>query len=767
MADQTFTYRVPQELEGNIAVGKRVHIPFGRGNRPMVGYCLGIHNNRPDFQVKDIIAVLDHTPVVSQEMIDLAYYMHEHYHSNLYRAFRAVSPPGDGRSIDVLYHFSETPEKLLTWDELVSTFGKNGEILAKRRIDEGLVQIKYSVSKETKPKLQKWVARTKKDATLSNRAVKQQAVLDYLKMHGASLQADVLRETGADSTCVQALLKKELVTVSEVEVKRVVLPEEGPVQTQKMKLYPQQKAAYESMQEPGAYLLHGITGSGKTEIYLQMVDDVLQKGQSAIVLVPEISLTPQTIERFTGRFGKNVALLHSKLSQAERFEQWKQIKNNEVQIAIGARSAVFAPFDNLGLIIIDEEQEDSYRSETHPRYKTVEIAQRRIEYHHGRLVLGTATPTIATYHASEEGTFKRLSLTHRANHKPLPIAEIVDMKEELHRGNTSMLCVDLRKALEETLAKGEQSILFLNKRGHSSFVFCRNCGFVKRCDDCDVSMTYHRSIDTLLCHYCGKTSHIPRTCPECGSNKIGHFGVGTEQLEEYISSVFPKARVARMDADTTTKKDAYEKFYEKMKAKEIDILIGTQMIAKGLDFENISLVGVIMADISLNMPHFEANEKTYQLISQVAGRAGRGKTEGRVILQTYHPSHFAIQTAAHHSYESFYEKEIRIRESFSYPPFVHMVTVISSSPDQRASLDVLQQMRQALFVFKTKRNVDFMELIGPSMCTIPRIRNQYRHQLILKFHGHEERMHQVIAWLEHLFYPISKEKQTNIQFFIE
>lgn len=764
MADQTFTYGVPDHLKQDIAVGKRVHIPFGRGNKPMIGYCVGITSEEPDFATKEISDVLDPQPVINHEMIELAYYMQRTYHSNLYRAFRAISPPGDGRKIVTSYHYGN---QQFSWAELVEHFGKNGDVIARRRIDDGLVKVVYSIDRETKEKVQKQVTLLDEYAEISPNAKRQQAVLAYLKTHKTVLQAELLKETGADSTCVQALAKKGILSVDDVIVQREVLPEELPMRTKKMTLYPQQQAAFDAMQEPGEYLLHGITGSGKTEIYLQLVEQTINQGRAAIVLVPEISLTPQTIERFTGRFGKDVAVLHSKLSQAERFEQWTQIKNGEVRIAIGARSAIFAPFDKLGLVIIDEEQEDSYTSETHPRYKTVDIAKKRIAYHQGRLVLGTATPTISTYYDSEEGDVTRLTLTQRANHKPLPTAEIVDMKEELAQGNTSMLSVSLRSALEEALQKGQQSILFLNKRGHSSFVFCRKCGFVKRCDDCDVSMTYHRSIDVLLCHYCGKTAHIPRTCPECGSNAIGHFGAGTEQLEDYIQTLFPKARVARMDADTTTQKEAYADFYQKMKNQEIDILIGTQMIAKGLDFENIALVGIVMADISLNMPHYAANEKTYQLISQVAGRAGRANTEGRVILQTYHPTHFAIETAAQHAYQSFYNKEIKIRESFGYPPYRHMVTIIASSQDQRKPLLVLQSMQNKLRAFKAQRDVSFMEMIGPSVCTIPRIRNQYRYQLVLKFDGHEDKMHQVIHWLEGLFYPMSKEQQVNIQFYID
>lgn len=762
-----YTYAVPESLRAEAAVGKRVMIPFGQGNQAITGYIVEPVDEEPDFATKPVIDVLDVEPVVSEELIRLAFWLHETTHCNLYRAFRAVSPPGDEKKITALYLDPE--DQRFTKEELEETWGAETPARIRDGLRAGTLRLWYEIEFEGKYKEETrvFLTRTPAHGALPERAHKQKEILSYLETHGETPRPVLLRNTQTGSSTLHALREKGYVDFRQVRVPREVITEEIQ-KTRPMTLTPEQQNVYDAVTKApgGKFLIHGVTGSGKTELYLQLAQHALEQNRQTIVLVPEISLTPQTIARFTGRFGRQIAVLHSRLSPAERFEQWKRIKNREVTIAVGARSAVFAPFDRLGLIIIDEEQEDSYRSESQPRYHATQVAKKRAELTGATLVLGTATPRVDTFFATGD-EFTRLSLTRRVMNRQVPAAEIVDMKKELQEGNTSMFSLPLRQALENALQSGEQSILFLNKRGHSSFVFCRKCGFVKRCDDCDVSMTYHRRQDFLICHYCGKTARIPMVCPECASNRIGHFGAGTEQVEAYTRSLFPDARIARMDADTTGTKGAYERFYTQMKERQIDILIGTQMIAKGLDFEGVSLVGILMADISLNLPDYRANEKTYQLISQVSGRSGRGEVPGRVILQTYHPTHFAITTASENDYATFYEKEIVLREHFGYPPFVGLVTVMSSSAEQKKGLQALREITGAVQAFIRARGLDYIRLVGPSPGVIPRIRNRYRHQLVLKFDGHEKEMHAIVDWLGSLYDEKWMKENVNLQYFIE
>lgn len=766
--DQLYTYAIPAALQEEVAVGKRVMIPFGRSNQAIIGYVIEITGQAPAFATKEIVDVLDIEPVISDEMIQLAFWLHETTHCNLYRAFRAVSPPGDDKKITPLY--LDTDGNPHTREELWVQWGDETPAKIREALKEKKLRLWYEIASEGKYKEETrvFLLHPDQERVLDKRAVKQKAVMDYLQVRGETPRATLLRETNAGSSVLTALKEKGFLDWKQVRVPREVVAEPVGGRTDPLPLTEEQQNAFtEITNHPGGkFLVHGVTGSGKTELYLQLAEAILENGKQAIVLVPEISLTPQTIARFTGRFGNRIAVLHSKLSAAERFEQWKKIKNNEVSIAVGARSAVFAPFSDLGLIIIDEEQEDSYRSESHPRYSAAGVARKRAEITGATLVLGTATPRIETFYRVEE-ELECLPLSQRVMDRAVPEAEIIDMKEELRAGNTSMFSLSLRKALEDTLARGEQAILFLNKRGHSSFVFCRKCGFVQRCTDCDVSMTYHRRADFLICHYCGKTAKIPRVCPECGSNAIGHFGAGTEQVEIYARELFPQARIARMDADTTTKKGAYDSFYRAMRERKIDILVGTQMIAKGLDFEGVSLVGILMADISLNLPDYRANEKTYQLISQVSGRSGRGDVPGRVILQTYHPTHFAIRTAAKNDYGAFYAKEIVLREHFSYPPYVQIVTILAASEQQGSGLAALREVSGAVRALIRARSIDYIELVGPSPGAIPRLRNRYRHQLLLKVKNHVEEMHKIVSWLEERYYDKWSQQGVNLQFYIE
>ena len=481
--------------------------------------------------------------------------------------------------------------------------------------------------------------------------------------------------------------------------------------------------------EQDIFLLKGVTGSGKTEIYMRLVEKTLSEGKSAIVLVPEISLTPQMIERFKGRFGSEVALFHSKLSDGERFDEWFRVKEGKAKLIVGARSAIFLPAKDLGLIIIDEEHENTYKSEQNPKYQTKEVAEYLSRKKKCKVVLGSATPTIESYYRALTGEIELVELNNRIDGSKMPQMELVDMREELRNGNKSLFSRKLYFSIKEKLEKREQIILFLNRRGFSSFVSCRSCGYVFKCEDCDISMTYHKN-GFLVCHYCGKTKREPNKCPKCDSRYVKFFGAGTERVEEEVKKYFKNARVLRMDVDTTRTKDSHEKIYRSFKDGEADILIGTQMISKGLDFPNVTLVGVIAADMSINIPDYRSAEKSFQIITQVAGRAGRGSKEGNVIVQTYTPEHYSLQYASHYDYEGFYDEEFTIRAKMGYPPFGKLLLINAQGKNE----DLLKQYMKILAgkIENAVKDEDGVEILGPIPCIISKIKENFRWQILIK-----------------------------------
>ena len=526
------------------------------------------------------------------------------------------------------------------------------------------------------------------------------------------------------------LLLKDIETIKNKEV------------TQKLQLTKEQQNAYEkveaSLQENQyqTFLLYGVTGSGKTEVYLQLIQEALEKGKTAILLVPEISLTPQMLDRFIARFGKEeLAVLHSKLSIGERHDEWERIKEGKARIVIGARSAIFAPLEKLGIIIIDEEHDSSYKSEANPKYDAKEVARRIAKQRNCPLVLGSATPDIRTYQAAseeEKTAITLLPLTQRANQSTLPTVQVVDLKEELMNGNRSMLSMDLYTAIEENLKQKRQTILFLNRRGYSTFIMCRNCGYTVKCRNCNISMTYHSYEKKLKCHYCGYEEKIVSECPECHSDKIRYFGTGTQKLEQEIQKQFPEASTIRMDIDTVTKKNSHEEILSKFKKEDIDILIGTQMVVKGHHFPKVTLVGVIAADSSLNIDDYRANERTFQILTQVAGRAGREKLPGKVIIQSYNPENFTIQCAKEQNYEKFYETEIALRKQLKYPPFCDIIVVNFNSTMEAEIKGVSKWVYEAL-----KRDLEPIEeshfrVFQPMPAPIDKIQNRYRWRIIIK-----------------------------------
>ncbi len=760
--DRPFTYIIPEKLEDEVRLGVRVIVPFGRGNRTIKGLVINILDDfNREIKLKEIIDVIDEKALIDKELLDLSSWIRDNYLASYLDSIRLVMPPGDFKSLETYISLREDYEDLEDYEDIIkylkgldevsySKIRKDFPAATNKRLLEletlNIINTRIDISTKVNKKTEKWVKINSsldpldQDELLGSRAYKQREIMEVLRLKDGQPVKEVLRQANGSSSTIKALEEKGLVRLYSKELKRD--PIKRPIKDyEKIELNRDQAYVLDTILENRSlkfgsrhFLIHGITGSGKTEIYLQLVEEMLREGKDSIILVPEISLTPQTIDRFVGRFREKVAVLHSGLSYGERFDQWRMIKNSEVKIVVGARSAVFAPFNNLGLIIIDEEHEDSYKSSQNPKYETGQVARERLKAKDGILVLGSATPDISTYYKGERGQLKLLSLEKRANEKNLPEISVVDMREELNQGNKTMFSRELYQKLKSNLENGRQSILFLNRRGFSSFVSCRKCGYVLKCEECDVSMTYHRNINRLKCHYCGKTKNYPTICPECSSKYIKDFGVGTEQVELFTRRLFPQARIARMDRDTMSRKGMYEKTLGAMKRSEIDILIGTQMISKGLDFENVTLVGIIAADTTLNLPDYRSSEKGFQLITQVAGRAGRGDFEGQVVLQTYDPDHYSIEYAKSHDYLGFYNMELKVRQEFLYPPFVNIISILVYGEDNIKVVNTINRVHSRIFqeVDFLDREDKFKHIIGPYPAPLERIRKNYRQQIIIK-----------------------------------
>lgn len=681
--DRPFTYKVPLDMEEKVKVGQIVKVPFGVRSKPVEGFILDLkaeEEMKVSFKMKSILSVENEEPVITEDDLKLINFLREEYLCKYIDAIRLLIPVGilkgaKSKSRNVIVFINDNLEKIKN---------KDGYI-------EIIDFIKRNTGKYTKTELS--------------------------KEHGFSIyKLNKLMEHG--------LIKSEEEIVFRYNTR------EYNKDVQKNLTVEQSMAIKEIEEsEDNLILLKGVTGSGKTEVYMRIVEKTLEEGKSAIVLVPEIALTPQMIERFKGRFGSNVALFHSKLSDGERFDEWYRVKEGKASLIIGARSAIFLPAKNLGLIIIDEEHENTYKSDQNPKYQTKEVAEYIAKLKGCKVILGSATPTIESYYRAISGEMKLVELNHRVDNKPMPKMMLVDMREELRSGNKSLFSRRLYASMKEKLEKGEQIILFLNRRGFSTFVSCRSCGYVFHCEDCDISMTYHKN-GFLVCHYCGKTKKQPNLCPKCGSKYVKFFGAGTERVEEEVRRYFKNARILRMDVDTTRAKDSHEKIYNAFKAREADILIGTQMVSKGLDFPNVTLVGILAADMSLNLPDYRAAERSFQIITQVAGRAGRGDKEGEVIVQTYTPEHYSLQYAKKYDYENFYEKEFTIRAMMGYPPFGRILLINGSGKNE----DELRKQMIYLGEKVKEKAEEFggLEVLGPTPCIIYRIKENYRWQIIIK-----------------------------------
>ncbi|MCY8425701.1 primosomal protein N' [Bacillus vallismortis] len=752
--DRPFDYKIPDHLKGMIKTGMRVIVPFGP--RKIQGFVTAVKDasDLSGKSVKEVEDLLDLTPVLTEELMNLSSWLSDKTLSFKITALQAMLPAALKAKYEKelkIAHGADLPpqvERLFSETKtlLYSDIPDHDMLkLIQKHVQKGSIDVTYKVAQKTNKKMVRHIQAnaskeelSKQAEGLSRQAAKQQAILHFFiaEPEGVKISAtDLCKKTDASSATIKTLIQKGLLKESYEEVYRDPYQDKMFKKTEPLPLTDEQSAAFQPIRqtldndEHKVFLLHGVTGSGKTEIYLQSIEKVLAKGKEAIVLVPEISLTPQMVNRFKGRFGSQVAVMHSGLSTGEKYDEWRKIHRKEVRLVVGARSAIFAPFENLGMIIIDEEHESSYKQEEMPRYHAKEVAIKRAEHHSCPVVLGSATPTLESYARAQKGVYELLSLKHRVNHQVMPEVSLVDMREELRNGNRSMFSVELMEKLEETIAKGEQAVLFLNKRGYSSFVMCRDCGYVPQCPHCDISMTYHRYGQRLKCHYCGHEEPVPHTCPECASEHIRFFGTGTQRVEEELTKVLPHARVIRMDVDTTSRKGAHEKLLSAFGEGKADILLGTQMIAKGLDFPNVTLVGVLSADTTLHIPDFRSAEKTFQLLTQVSGRAGRHEKPGNVIIQTYTPSHYSIQLTKSHDYEAFYQHEMAHRREQSYPPYYYLALVTVSHEEVTKAAVTAEKIAHFL---KSNCGAD-TKILGPSASPIARIKDRYRYQCVIKY----------------------------------
>jgi len=765
---RTFSYSIPPGLDIN--VGQAVWVPFG--DKILQGIVLELSSHPAVEETREIAGVIEPHPVLSASYVLLARWISEHYLSPLFDAVALMLPPGFERKVVTFVSSSPTPEQdtssltqkqrdaltliqrqgKVSLRELEKTFGKKrAQTIISQLVGHGLVVRSYELEKvKVKPKKVPYLRLVVGSSEASQevarlrdkRATKQASLLEFLSQASRPVPlSEARRNVGCSASVVKAMVSRGLVSIEHIEVKREPISYEGITPSYPLRLTPAQESAFKSIQTSlhlgvvKVFVLHGVTGSGKTEIYLQALAEAVRLGKRGIVLVPEIALTPQTIERFASRFPHRVAVLHSKLSLGEQFDEWQRIRNGEFDVVIGSRSAIFAPQPDLGLIVIDEEHEWTYKQDNSPRYHARDVAIKLAELTGAVVILGSATPDVITFYRAQRGDYYLLQLPERVtpcDGSSLPQVEVVDLREELKAGNRSLFSRSLSQAMAKAVANGEQVILFLNRRGGATFVQCRNCGFVLRCRRCDVTLTHHFAEDVLVCHQCNYRMPVPQSCPQCLSRRIKFLGVGTQKLEQETSYIFPQARLLRWDSDVTRGKHSHEEILSKFRAHNADILIGTQMIAKGLDLPLVTLVGVVSADTSLNLPDFRAGERTFQLLSQVAGRAGRGSLGGRVIIQSYSPEHYAIQAAAKHDYVSFYDKEIAFRHQLHQPPFTRLACLVYSHANDALCQREAERMKRLLIQEIDSRGIADLSIIGPAPAFIHRLRGRFRWQLILR-----------------------------------
>ncbi|WP_296645214.1 primosomal protein N' [Romboutsia sp. 13368] len=772
--DNLFTYKIPEFLENHICIGHRVLVPFGKGNKPTEAFVFKICDIlEENIKVKEVVDILDEDPIFKLEDLELVNWMKNRYLCTYIDCINLIYPKGYKLNNYKVISLSDELLKLdqnefedliLNLDEIqrdiIQKIEKSKGSLKVEKLKK-IPNINYILDKMSKKNLiqLKWEYKNHKneknlfyisllldsceiDEYIKTNKIslgsKQKEIISFLKENNKVELNNLMSVLKASKQSILSLQDKNLIKIYVEDYYRN--PESSYTLEQKeINLNKEQQMACDKVisemfdENKKPYMIHGVTGSGKTEVYMEIIDYALKQGLDSIVLVPEIALTPQTITRFKNRFGDIVGVFHSQLSEGQKHDVYKAIKSGNIRILIGARSALFAPFNSLGVIIIDEFHETSYKSEKNPKFSAIEVAKFISSKNNVSLVLGSATPSIDEYYKAKNGEYNLIEIKQRANKNPLPKIEVVDMKEELNKGNKSIFSYKLQEEIKNTVKNNNQVILFLNRRGYASFVSCRSCGYVFQCENCDISLTYHKGKNIGRCHYCGYEKEIPKECPECSSTYVKPFGVGTQRIEEELKIIFPELKILRMDKDTTSKKGSLEEILNKFKNKEADILIGTQMLSKGLDFDNVTLVGILSADMILNFPDFKSFETTFQLITQVSGRAGRSDKEGNVILQTYDTDHYSIRRAINYDFEGFYEDEIKIRKVFGYAPFNNMISVVVSGENEKLVKKNIQNMYDSIVYLLKGRGInDFEFILGPNPCSISKINQNYRWQILFK-----------------------------------
>lgn len=678
--NMTFTYHVPDGFAKDL-IGKRVMVPFA--NRILEGFVINYTNKPEEYDAKQILKVVDEERVLNNELINLGKFISQKYLCSLIYAYQAMLPKA----------------------------------------------LKASAKTTKRAKYETYVSLNPMEKMPRITVKAQQEIISYLTDNKEVLKSSIKSKTSLNKLIGLGIVKevkKEVYRLinTDVDVKDVRLSKAQLLVSSKIKA---------TLGKPKVTLLHGVTGSGKTEVYIDVIKHVIMSGKTAIILVPEISLTPQITARFKGAFGDEIAILHSSLSDGERYDEFRRINRGEVKIVIGARSAIFAPLDNLGIIIIDEEHSESYKQECNPRYNTLDVAMERSKTHQCPIILGSATPTVESYARALKGYYNFLEISKRINEKPLPKVTIVDMKKEIRRGN-AIFSETLTNKINERLKRKEQVMLLLNRRGYANYLTCQNCGFIYKCPNCDITLTYHKTSGMMRCHYCGYAANKLMTCPDCHEETMKEMGTGTEKLEELMGSLFPDAKVLRMDADTTSRKGSHFKIINDFNDGKYDVLVGTQMIAKGLNFPNVTLVGIINADSSLNIPNFRSSENTYSLLDQVIGRAGRADKEGEAVIQTFNPEHYSITCAANHDYKEFFKQEVLIRKKLNYPPYCFITLIKIASKDFNYGIGEAKKINGYLRNNLSKTT----SILGPSMANVLKVNNHYNFQVILKYKKDEK-----------------------------
>ena len=797
--DKPYDYLVPAALRSKAVPGVRVTVPFGRGNKGSEAIILSVRTESERQELKYLLEILDDSPVLDQEGLRLAFWLRERYFCTIYDGVKTILPAGLWYRVREVYHvvgdLTEEASEILgrkarareAYAVLIAEGGQaeletlkdrcgDGVTAALRELTElGLVTSETTALRRLSDKLVRRVslAVPPEEAMAAAEAKRKTAPLRYevlrlLSSVGSALSPDICYFTGASAATLRALEKAGLVIMEKEEQYRI--PHfSDQITGSPITLNSEQQKAFDGIlalsrgEEAACALLHGVTGSGKTQVYIRLLQEVVAAGKTGMILVPEIALTPQMMEKFSAYFGSKVAMLHSSLRLSERYDQWKRIRRGEVQVVLGTRSAVFAPLPNLGMIILDEEQENSYQSEQLPRYHARDVAKYRCVEAKATLVLGSATPTVESMYAAQTGRYRLFTIRERYNAQPLPEVILADLRQEIRAGNSGTISSVLRQELEENIRRGEQSILFLNRRGSSRMLVCGECGAVPECPRCSVPMTYHSANGRLMCHYCGHSERAEETCDDCGG-LMKHVGVGTQKVEEELHQLFPGVEVLRMDADTAA--GGHEKLLRTFQKKKIPILLGTQMVAKGLDFENVTLVGVLAADLSLYVDSYRAAERTFSLLTQVVGRAGRGDKRGRAVIQTYTPDNDVIVNAAHQDYDAFYRTELRLRRLRRYPPFADLFTLTVSGVEEGLVLRAAAKLRDGLkmgLAYPTAANMS-VEVVGPAPAPVLKVNNRYRYRLFwIGKNDHQTR--EILAHYLKAFY--SQKENKGLSLFID